>query len=68
MDFIDNSVIIANVQKEVAALRLALSSRPESIVEILLKENDKLTRYYLGFPIYDSFMHLQTTYSQKLKR
>jgi len=55
-DFIDNSVIIANLQKEAAALRLALSSRSEFTIETLLKGNDKLARYYTGFPTYNSFM------------
>ena len=36
-----------------AILKLALTRRPEFCVEGVLKENDKLTRFYMGMPTYD---------------
>ena len=32
-----------------------LKDRPEVYVETILKGNDKLTRFYMGMPTYDSF-------------
>ena len=35
-----------------------LKDRPEVSVETILKGNDKLTRFYMGIPTYDSFAAL----------
>ena len=50
-----DSVTIINLQKEVAILKSALT-RPEFCVDSILKDNDKLTRFYTGMPTYESFM------------
>ena len=51
----DSSTTVS-LQKEVAILKSALTRRPEFCVDSILKDNDKLTRYYTGMPTYGSFM------------
>ena len=41
-----DSVTIISLQKEVAILKSALTRRPEFCVDSILKDNDKLTRFY----------------------
>ena len=65
-----DSITIISFQRKVTILKLALTRRPEFSVESVLKENDKLTRFYMGMPTYDSFMafldYLKPTKAQEL--
>ena len=43
---------------EISHLRASLLTKPEFDIE-LLKDNDKLTRFYTGMPTYNSFIALK---------
>ena len=51
----DSSTIVS-LQKEVAILKSVLTRRPEFCVDSILKDNNKLTRFYTGMPTYGSFI------------
>ena len=51
---------------EISHLRASLLTKPEFDIE-LLKDNDKLTRFYTGMPTYDSFMALVEYLEPKAK-
>jgi len=44
------------VETKINLLQKKLEDRPEISVETVLKENDKLKRFYNGIPTYDSFL------------
>jgi len=46
------------VETKINLLQKKLEDRPEISVEMVLKGNDKLKRFYLGMPTYDSFLAL----------
>ena len=51
-----DSVTIISLQKEVAILKSELTRRPKFCVDSILKDDDKLTRFYTGMPTYQSFI------------
>ena len=46
------------VETNISVLEEKLKDRPEFSVEVVLKRNDKLTRFYTGMPSYDVFLAL----------
>ena len=51
-----DSVTIISLLKEGAILKSELTRRPEFCVDSILKDDDKLTRFYTGMPTYQSFI------------
>ena len=49
--------LIAKLQNEISILKASLSEKPEFDVQ-MLKDNNKLTRFYTGLPTYDIFLGL----------
>lgn len=58
--------LVTKLQNDISVLKASLSERPEFDVQ-MLKDNDKVTRFYTGMPTYDSFLALVDYLEPKVK-